>query len=267
MTRFQNFILKYDRTIVMILISSVPSLIVSLAFIPMLIENYTFNALLNGERDNYLDFTQGFSFMMSFVFIYAFITTIYNISRRLAVKDIVDKTGPYINGISFFVSFGLAIAITFSIFMISNHYENKNIVFIQSKLVDIKKYIQDGKCDPARPYTESVFNDTKWGNISECSTIATKLPGSLYFRHSGDYTTSSRDKDGVVKTDTKNEPNTIIYKGYFGPFCTGLKEKDNILYKDFSDILVHGNSALSEQFKESSCETYKNIGQIQLMFK
>jgi hypothetical protein len=267
MSKFKDFILKHDKTIVLALITMVPTLLVLLAFMPMLIENYTFNGFLNGTRDNYLDFSQSFRFLQLFAFGYMIVGIVYNIIRRMAVQDIVDQTGQYLNGLNVAIAFIVSLVIAVAIFTVNSNYEKKNIVFIQTKLVDIKKYIQDGKCDPARPYTESAFNDPKWGNISECSSIAQKLPGTLYFRHSGEYTTSSRDKDGVVKTDTKNEPNTITYKGYFGPFCRDLKDKDNILYKEFSDIRVHGTSPLSDEFKQNSCEIYKNIGQIQLMFK
>jgi hypothetical protein len=267
MSKFKDFILKHDKTIVLALITMVPTLLVLLAFMPMVIENYTFNAFLNGERDNYLDFSQSFKFMQLFAFGYMIVGIVYNIIRRMAVDDIINQTGPYLNGLNVAIAFVVSIVIAIAIFTVDSSYEKKNIVFIQSKLVDIKKYIQDGKCDPARPYTESAFDDPKWGNISDCSTIAQKLPGTLYFRHSGDYTTSGRDDDGVMKTETKNEPNTITYRGYFGPFCRDLKDKDNILYKEFSDIQVHGTSPLSDKFEQSSCETHKNIGQIQLMFK
>lgn len=267
MSKFKDFILKYDKTIVLALITIVPTLLVLLAFMPMLIENYTFNAFLNGERDNYLDFSQSFRFLQLFAFGYMIVGLSYNFIRRMAVKDIIDQTGPYLNGLNIAMAFIVSIVISIAIFTVNSTYEKKNIVFIQTKLVDIKKYIQDGKCDPARPYTEAAFNDPKWGNISECSTIVQKLPGTLYFRHSGAYTSSHRDKDGVVKIDTKNEPNTITYKGYFTPFCRDLKDKDNILYKEFSEISVHGISPLSDKFEQSSCETHKNMGQIQLMFK
>ena len=267
MSEFKDFILKHDQTIVLALITVVPTLLVLLAFMPMLIENYTFNSFLNGERDNYLDFSQSFRFLQLFAFGYMIVGLAYNVIRRMAVKDIIDQTGPYLNGLNVSLAFIVAIAIGVAVFAIDQKYERKNIEFVQSKLIDIKKYIQAGKCGNAGPYTDSNFNDPEFGNVSECSTMEQKLPGSLYFRNSGAYTSAQQDLNGVVKTETKNEPNVMTYRGYFGPFCRSLKEKDNILYKEFDVIKVHGTSPLSDTFEQSSCETYKNMGQIEFMFK
>lgn len=267
MSKLSNFILKYDKTIVIALTTIVPSLIVLLAFIPMVIENYTFNAFLNGDRATYLDFVQSFRFLQLFVLGYMIVGLGYNFIRRMVETDITEKTGPYITASNTFISFFVAAIIALVCQFVNVHYENKNVLFITSKLVDIKNYIKDGKCDAARAYSPSVVDDPKWGNISDCSTITTKLPGTLYFRHAGDYASSSKLADGTVKTVTKNEPNIMTYKGYFAPFCRSLEDKNHRLYLEFSDIQVHGMSPLSDDFKTSSCEEYKGIGQIQFYFK
>lgn len=267
MSKFKNFILKYDRTIVMLMISIIPSIIVSLAFMPMLIENYTFNALLNGERDNYLEMMQGFKFMYIFVFIYMALIISYNIIRRCAVKDIIDKTGPYFNGINFIVAFFTAIVITCAIFTINSTYENKNIAFVSSKIIDIKKYIQDGKCEVVKKSTDPTLNDEKFKDVSNCSTISIKLPGTIFYRPSGTYSSLIRNKDGGVEKGMTEESNTIGYQGHFAPFCRSLEEKDNVIYKEFSSVLVNGINTLSDDFKKRYCEEYKGIGQIQFIFK
>jgi hypothetical protein len=265
-SKVKEFILNNDKMIVNALVLIVPTLLVLLGLLPMLIENYTFNSFLHGERDNYLDFSQAFKFVQLFAFGYMIIGISYNIIRGMVEKDVVDKQS-YLKGLNVLLAFTVAIAIGVAVFAIDQKYERKNIEFIQSKLIDIKKYIQDGKCGNAGPYTDSNFNDPEFGNVSACSTMEQKLPGSLYFRNSGAYTSAQEDLNGVVKTETKNEPNVITYRGYFGPFCRSLKEKDNVLYKEFDVIKVHGTSALSDTFEQSSCETYKNMGQIEFMFK
>jgi hypothetical protein len=266
MSKVKEFILNNDKMIVNALVLIVPTLLVLLGLLPMLIENYTFNSFLHGERDNYLDFSQAFKFVQLFAFGYMIIGLSYNVIRRMVEKDVVDKQS-YLKGLNVSLAFIVAIAIGVAVFAIDQKYERKNIEFVQSKLIDIKKYIQAGKCVNAGPYTDSNFNDPEFGNVSECSTMEQKLPGSLYFRNSGAYTSAQQDLNGVVKTETKNEPNVMTYRGYFGPFCRSLKEKDNILYKEFDVIKVHGTSPLSDTFEQSSCETYKNMGQIEFMFK
>lgn len=266
MNKFQNFILKHDRTVVMLMLAVLPSLIVLLAFMPMLIENYTFNAFLNGERDNYLEMMQGFKCMYILVFIYMAIGVCYNMIRRCSVQDITDKTGPYFNGINFIVAFSTAIAITIAIFVINSTYENKNIAFVSSKIIDIKKYIQNGKCDVVKKSTDPTLNDEKFKDVSNCSSISTKLPGTIFYRESGTYS-SLVSKDGAVEKGIKDEPNTIVYQGHFAPFCRSLGEKDNVIYKEFSSVLVNGVNTLSDDFKQRYCEEYKGIGQIQFIFK
>ena len=267
MSILSNFILKNDRSIIKAILFIIPSLIVILGLLPPLIENYTFNAMLHGERDNYLDFFQAFRCIQIFAFAFILITLFYNILRRWAVKDIVNTTGPYFTGSSTFMSFLVAAVIALVCFFVNVNYENKNVSFITAKLVDIKKYIQDGKCEAARPYSPSVENDPNWGNISDCSTISTNLPGILYFRLAGSYASHKIESDGTINQVTQNEPNTITYKGYFSPFCRSLEDKDHILHIEFSNVKVHGMSPLADDFKTSSCEQYKGIGQIQLSFK
>lgn len=265
MSKFKEFIIKYDRKIVMAFITVVPILIALLGFMPSLIENYTFNAFLNGERDNYLDFYESFKFMQILSFGYVIIGILYNIIRRMADKNIVKDAATYINCLHLIVSMVISIILSISLVVISNTYENKNIEFVQSKLIDIKAYIQDGKCYAARAYNEADFNIADFGQIANCSTISQKLPGKLFFNHSGVYN-SSTVKDGVVLNSTEAKPNEIIYRGFFGPFCRSLVNKDNALYTVFDEIQVAGINPLSDKFSKSDCHTYKN-SQITFTFK
>lgn len=266
MSKLNNFIAKYDKTIIMTIMAIIPTVIVSIGLLPMLIENYTFNAYINGERNDYIDFFQAFRSMQLFAIIFMVFIILYNYGRRSVDKDIVSKSSGYINVKNSSLALIFGIVSTCLIFFLNHQYEDKNIIFVHDKIVNIKKSIQDGKCYPARQRNDSTFNDPNIGDVSTCGTIEKKLPGTLRFMNAGDYT-STANKNGVVTSITEHQPNTINYKGYFGPFCRSLFDVDNIMFKEFDTIEIHGSNPLSGEYGKSSCETYKNIGQIQFMFK
>ncbi len=246
MSKLSSFVLQHDRKIVTGIVSIVPILILSIAFFPIFIENYTFNGLLNGQRDNYVSFFEAFKTMQLIALIFVITCTGYNLLRRALVKDIVDKTGHFITNKLLLILTALVIIMTAIFFTGNRYYKNANIEFISSNLIEIKKMIQDGKCEQ--------------NNISECINMKKKIPGIIY-------TTISKEKDNTVSVIKKGEPDSLLYVGYFTPFCISLADKDSPLYTEFSKMDVNGVNPLSEAFNKSSCTDNQNVGSIILSFK
>lgn len=246
MSKLSSFVLQHDRKIVTGLVAIVPILIISLAFFPIFIENYTFNGLLNGKRDNYVSFIEAFSKMQFLVLAFVIISTGYNLFRRYVVKDIVDKTGNFITNKLLLILTALVIVMTAIFFTGNRYYKNANIEYISSNLIEIKKMIQDGKCEQ--------------NNASECINTAKKIPGMIYI-------TKSKEKDSNATVGTEGKHNALLYVGFFTPFCVSLDDEDSPLYTEFSKIDVNGINTLSEAFNKSSCNEINNVGSIMLSFK
>ena len=261
MSKLKNFIEKHDKTIIMAIIALVPSLIVVLAFGPMLIESYTFNQVVNGQISEYIDFAHGFRMIQLFAIAFMVLVTIYNFVRRSVVKDIVNQSGSCINIMSTTTSLFLLVFFSVSTFVLNKSYEHKNNTFIENKLASIKKSVLDGKCLPAANKGIGYFTD-----VSSCGTVEGNLPGSVYLLKAGQYSTTSH-KDGKATTITEEKPNTLTYKNYLGSFCRELTNSENTVYKEFIAVEVHGVNPLSDKFDKASCEERQTVGQIQFMFK
>jgi CRISPR-associated DxTHG motif protein len=261
MSKLKKFIEKHDKTIIMAIISLVPSLIIVLGFGPMLIESYTFNQVVNGQRSEYIDFSHGFRMIQLFAIAFMVLVTIYNFVRRSVVKDIMEKSGSCINIMSMTTSLCLLLFFCITTFALNSFYENKNNTFIENKLLSIKQSVLGGKCLPSPNKGIGYFTD-----VSSCGTVKGTLPGNVYLLKAGQYSTTSH-KDGKSTTVTEEKPNILTYKNYLGSFCRDLTNSENPVYKEFAAVEVHGVNPLSDKFEKTSCEERKTIGQIQFMFK
>lgn len=246
MSKLSSFVLQHDRKIVTAIVAAAPILIILLAFLPIFIENYTFNGLLNGQRDSYISFDKSFRTMQLIAFSFTIVGISYNLFRRAVVKDIVDKTGVFITNKLLLILTASVVIMTAIFFTGNRYYKNANIEFISSNLIEIKKMIQDGKCEQ--------------NNTSECINVAKKIPGLIY-------STTSKERDSTVSVDTKVKPNALLYVGYFTPFCISLDDEDSPLYTEFSKIDVNGINTLSDAFNKSICSDNQNVGSIMLSFK
>lgn len=264
MSRAKDFVVKYDKAILTTFFTIIPAFIVSILFLPLWVDNYTFSQYINGKSTSYVDFNTMFSHMMLASLCLVVTMSFYNFFRRNVAKDeVFHLTRSYLTLNSVIVSTLLLIFVTGAFYISNGKLETENIKFIESKIVDVKNSIKDGSCTIA---------NTKEGlmsvDVSACGTIKQNMPGKLYYSRGGHYNSTSIKLDGSPATYSSGfkEP-TIMYKGYLGGFCRGLKNADSILYKEFASVEAHGENALSDDFKISWCEQYKNISQLEFILK
>lgn len=259
----KDFILKYDKKIFTTIFTLLPTVIISLILIPMFVDNYTFNNYINGETSHYIDLKEAFQYMIIFSFIYMALIVIYSILRR----DIIDitqiKEQSYFSKKYLLLSFTILAVFSIPLYISSNNYEARNIEFIENKLVDVKNSINNGTCVVANEIKDTAVE------VSNCSTITNKMPGTLYYNKGGPFNSVSIKLDGSKQPTYSsgiNEPE-IVYRGYLGAFCRSLKNPDNRLLTEFSEIEALGENPLSDDFKIRWCEQYKGISQIVFTLK
>lgn len=263
MTMIKEFILKYDKKIVMTIFMLLPTVIISLMLIPMFVDNYTFNNYINGKTSHYIDIMEALKYMMMVAFIYMVLIVIYNMLRR----DVIDinqiKANSYFSITPLLLSFIILGVFSIPLYIASNNYESRNIEFIENKLIDVKNSINNGTCVVANEVKETSVE------VSNCSTITNKMPGTLYYNKGGPFNSVSITVDGSkppTYSSGINEPE-IVYRGYLGAFCRALKNPDNRLHSEFQEIKALGEKPLTDDFKTRWCEEYKGRSQIAFILK
>lgn len=263
MTMIKDFILKYDDKIIKTSFMLLPTILISLILIPMFVDNYTFNNYINGKTSHYIDILEALKYMILFAFAYMALTIIYNMLRQNVIDVNEIKVKSYFSMSLLLLSFGIFAAFSISIYTASNNYEARNIEFIENKLVDVKNSINNGTCVVANEIKDTAVE------VSNCSTITNKMPGTLYYNKGGPFNSVSIKLDGSKQPTYSsgiNEPE-IVYRGYLGAFCRSLKNPDNRLLTEFSEIEALGENPLSDDFKIRWCEQYKGISQIVFTLK
>jgi len=263
MTMIKEFILNYDKKIVATIFILLPTVIISLMLIPMFVDNYTFNNYINGKTSNYIDLKEAFKYMMVFSFIYMVLIVIYNMLRQGVIDINQIQENSYFNVPRLLLSFIILAAFSIPLYIASSNYEASNIEFIENKLVDVKNSINNGTCVIANEIKDTAVE------VSNCSTITNKMPGTLYYSKGGPFNsvniTLDNSKPPTYSSGIK-EPE-IVYRGYLGAFCRGLKNPDNRLHAEFLEIKALGENPLTDDFKPRWCEQYKGMSQIAFILK
>lgn len=263
MTMIKDFILKYDDKIIKTSFMLLPTILISLILIPMFVDNYTFNNYINGKTSHYIDILEALKYMILFAFAYMALTIIYNMLRQNVIDVNEIKVKSYFSMSLLLLSFGIFAAFSISIYTASNNYEASNIEFIGNKLVDVKNSINNGTCVVANEIKDTSVE------VSNCSTMTNKMPGTLYYSKGGPFNSVSITIDGSkppTYSSGVKEPE-IVYRGYLGAFCRSLKNSDNRLHTEFPKIKALGEDPLSDDFKTRWCEEYKGRSQIAFILK